>query len=158
MVELNAEIIPYVTIGNIIVGYNIVNYTNQIRENYNLISETFTLPDSTKRVVYKLENAIKITTLSNGRITAVGCNENYQGFYKSNKGKIFPGLSMVDLVKYTCRQRIFNGSLIIDNEFGLALTLPTPYDEIADSIKDIPHHLVFNEIYDADFSSWSPKI
>lgn len=39
--------------------------------------------------------------------------------------------------KLTKRQRIFNGIIILTEDFGLCYVLPAPYDEIADSIENI---------------------
>jgi len=67
-------------------------------------------------------------------------------------------MAFAQIKKLTARQRIFNGSLIIDEDFGFSYVLPSPYDEIADSIEDIPPDLKLNEIYISDFSSWiSPR-
>lgn len=63
-------------------------------------------------------------------------------------------MAFSQIKKLTARQRIFNGSLIIDEDFGFSYVLPSPYDEIADSIEDIPLDLQLDEIYISDFSSW----
>ncbi|CBJ40818.1 hypothethical protein (plasmid) [Ralstonia solanacearum CMR15] len=57
----------------------------------------------------------------------------------------------------TERQRIFNGCLVINDDFGFSFVLPHPYDEIADSVGDIPLDLIFDEIYVSDFSAWNPS-
>ncbi|BDR55763.1 hypothetical protein [Xylocopilactobacillus apis] len=154
MIDLRADIIPYNSIGNIIIGNNISDYIEEMYAKYNVVSESFTLLDGTERIVFSLNDIIKITTLSSETIVAISCNEQYHGFYKN---KLSTGLSMIEIVKLTSRQRIFYGHLIIDDEFGLAFILPTPYDEIADSIKDIPCNLTLNEIYVSDFSVWNLK-
>lgn len=59
--------------------------------------------------------------------------------------------------KLTERQRIFNGVIILNEDFGFCYVLPTPYDEIADSIENIPPTLTLDEIYISDFSSWLHK-
>jgi len=63
-------------------------------------------------------------------------------------------MAFSQIKKLTARQRIFNGSLIIDEDFGFSYVLPPPYDEIADSIEAIPLDLQLDEIYISDFSSW----
>ena len=64
---------------------------------------------------------------------------------------------MSEIFKFTKKQRIFNGSIIIDDDFGVSFVLPFPYDEIADTINDIPPDLVINEVYLSDYSSWNPN-
>ncbi|HGB5613260.1 TPA: hypothetical protein ACIVSE_004570, partial [Salmonella enterica subsp. enterica serovar Javiana] len=61
-----------------------------------------------------------------------------------------------EIKKLTYRQRIFNGSIIIDEDFGFLFILPSPFDEIADSIDSIPSDLKLNEIYIGDYSFWDP--
>ncbi|WP_345830346.1 hypothetical protein AAGR22_03660 [Erwinia sp. HDF1-3R] len=61
---------------------------------------------------------------------------------------------MKEVIASNEKQRIFNGSVIIDDDFGFSLILPSPYDEIGDSIENIPSDLIFKEIYVSDFSSW----
>ncbi|BFT81930.1 hypothetical protein [Enterobacter pseudoroggenkampii] len=57
----------------------------------------------------------------------------------------------------TNKQRIFNGFIIINDDFGFSFELPALYDEIADSIAHVPLDLAFNEIRVADYSDWNPQ-
>ncbi len=59
-----------------------------------------------------------------------------------------------EIAELSKRQRIFNGSLILEEDFGISYVIPSPFDEIADSIQDIPANLRLDEIYISDFSSW----
>jgi hypothetical protein len=63
-------------------------------------------------------------------------------------------MSFGQIKKFTKRQRTFNGSIILDDDFGFSYVLPAPYDEIADSIENTPLDLILSEIYISDFSSW----
>ena len=61
---------------------------------------------------------------------------------------------MRKLISITDKILIKNGSLVIDQDYGMIITLPSPYDEIADNLKDIPLNLILNEIYVGNFDSW----
>ena len=61
---------------------------------------------------------------------------------------------MRKLISITDKILIKNGSLVIDQDYGMIITLPSPYDEIADYLKDIPLNLILNEIYVGNFDSW----
>ena len=63
---------------------------------------------------------------------------------------------MGKLINLTNKQWIKFGALVIDQDYGMIITLPSPYDEIADYLKDIPLNLILNEIYVGNFDSWLP--
>ena len=112
--------------------------------------KNYNLPDDETRVAYVVNDTITIVTLSDGAIFSIGCNVHYQGLYR---GVLSTGMSFGQVKKLTKRQRIFNGSIILDDDFGFSYALPAPYDEIADSTENIPLDLILNEIYISDSSS-----
>jgi hypothetical protein len=151
MIDFTADIKPKHSIANIILGGNISSYIDELYRTYSIKVKNYNLPDGETRVAYVVNNTITIATLSDGTIFSIGCNVHYQGLYR---GVLSTGMSFGQIKKLTKRQRVFNGSVIIDDDFGFSYVLPAPYDEIADSIKDIPMDLILNEIYISDFSSW----
>jgi hypothetical protein len=52
---------------------------------------------------------------------------------------------------------LINGALIVDGDYGLAFSLPSPYDEIADRLHHIPGDLQLFEIVVSDHSAWAPQ-
>lgn len=64
------------------------------------------------------------------------------------------GMKIIDIIKLTTSQKIYNGSIIINDDFGVSFILPPPYDEIADAINYIPAGVIINEIFISDFSFW----
>lgn len=54
---------------------------------------------------------------------------------------------MGELLNLTKKQLIFWGELILDDDYGMAIALPSPWDELDDYFKDIPSDLTLNEIY-----------
>lgn len=54
--------------------------------------------------------------------------------------------------------RILHGALIVDNDYGLSFPLPSPHDELADHLHQIPPELTLNEIYVYDHSPLVPNV
>ncbi len=151
MDNFNAEIIPGKSVGNFLIGDNINNYLS-IYSNYEVKSSEYILPNNEKRLAYFIDSTLEITTLSSGEIVAIGCNEKYKG---KCKGIFYPGQKLVEIIASSTRQRIFNGCIVIDNDFGFVFELPAPYDEIGDSIQSLPSELKLEFIRVADFSTWN---
>ena len=151
MIDFKADIIPFKSIGNVVIGTCISRYLNDIYDNHSMSYKDYPLPNGDNRGLYELDDTLMICILDNGYIISVGCNQNYKGQYNN---QLWPGQTMEQVKQRTSTQKIVNGSLIINNQTGLILPLPSPYDELADTLKDIPDELVLNEIYVADYSSW----
>ncbi|AYG99819.1 hypothetical protein F6Q07_22935 [Pectobacterium parmentieri] len=157
MVDFNAEIISFNSMGNVFLHDNISQYVGDMYSNFKVDVKEYLIPFpfNEVNVAYVLDNGVlRISTTQEGVVIGVGCNENYKGRYK---GKLYPGMAMEELLDLTKSRRILNGTLIVDEDYGLSFTLPSPYDEIADYIEHIPLDLKLNEIYVSDNSFWAPK-
>lgn len=154
MIDFSSDIVSGKSIGNIYIGDNISVYTSDLHANHEVKYKEYILPNDGKRIIYSIDNTIQVITLENGYITALSCNVNYKGKYKN----IFhSGQTMGDIKNKVSKVRIFNGSLILNEDFGFSYDLDSPYDEIADSIDMIPDDTVLKTIRVADFTSWCPK-
>lgn len=154
MIDINANIISNKSIGNIVLGGNVKDYLDDMYLNHAVRSFDYFLPDDAKRMAYVIDETITIATLSNGLIKSVGCNEKYKGYYMNS---LHTGIMMSDIIKLTDNQRIFNGCIIVNDDFGFSIDLPAPYDEIADDIDHIPLELILKEMRVADYHSWKPQ-
>ncbi|KHN55399.1 hypothetical protein [Pectobacterium fontis] len=157
MIDVSANIISYISLGNIEIGRSVDFYYSEIYGNFDVSVKEYMIPfpSNEKMYGYSLnDDILMFSTTNDGVIVSVGCNENYKGKYKD---KLYPGITMKELLDLTKSQRILNGTLIIDEDYGLSFTLPSPYDEIADYIEHIPLDLKLNEIYVSDNSFWAPK-
>lgn len=154
MIDINADIISNKSIGNVVLGENVDRYLNDMYSNHTVRFFDYFLPDDEKRMAYVVDEIITIATLSNGLIISVGCNEKYKGRYMNS---LCTGMRMSDVINLTNEQRIFNGCIIVNDDFGFSIELPTPYDEIADDIEHVPLDLVLKEMRVADYYSWKPK-
>ena len=154
MVNFNSEIISGQSIGDIFIGDNIDGYLSEMYSNHKINTRKYGVPKEKNRIVYIIDNTIKVITDDFGKIISLGCNEGYKGHYKSI---LYAGQEMKNIKEKTLRQRIFNGSIIINDDFGFSFVIPPPYDELADSIEDMPGDLLLKEIYVGDFSLWNPQ-
>lgn len=154
MIDIAAEIVSYKSIAGLQVGENLSVYFNEMYISHVVEDTPYALPGGKRMLGYFVDEIISITAEMNGVIVSIGCNERYRGKHKSG---VYAGIKMQEILQLTNKQRILNGSLVVDGDYGLLLTLPSPYDEIADYLKDIPLDLEFNEIYVTDYSFWAPK-
>lgn len=153
MIDFCANIVSGVSIGGIKLGENISHYLAEMYSFHRVSSMEYKLPDGSSRFSYTLDGVVTVTTLSDGGIFSVGCNSQYKGRYNAC---LYPGQTMSEVLKLTERQRIFNGNLIVNEDFGFLFVLPPPYDEFADGVGNIPIGLVLDEVYVSDFSAWNP--
>ena len=154
MIDIYADIISNNSIGNITLGENVEIYLNDMYSNHSVRFFEYLLPDDEKRMAYVIDETITIATLPNGLIISIGCNEKYKGYYMIS---LHTGIKMSDVIKLTDNQRIFNGCIIVNDDFGFSIDLPAPYDEIADDIDHIPLDFILKEMRVADYYSWKPK-
>lgn len=153
MIDFSAEIKSFHSLGNVLLNTNISVYLAEMYADYCVECKEYLLPDASKRFAYVLDDTLTISTESDGNIFSIGCNKNYKGLYRN---LLYAGQEFGDVRKFTSRQRIFNGSIIIDEDFGFSFILPPPFDEIADSIDNIPSGLKLDEIYIGNYSFWDP--
>ncbi|MBH3280296.1 hypothetical protein I5N59_05925 [Serratia marcescens] len=151
MIDFNARIVSGVSIGNVVMNENISLYINEMHSGFSVKIKNYFLPDGSERKSYAVDNTLTVITDKDGVILSLGCNAHYQGGYD---GIIFPGMKIIDIIKLTTSQKIYNGSIIINDDFGISFILPPPYDEIADAVNYIPAGVIINEIFVSDFSFW----
>ena len=151
MIDLNADILSFQAAANIFIQDNILDYIDEMYAYFH-VTENEYIHFNEKSYGYILDDgSISVFTDADGVIKSVICHKGYEGRYNNT---IYVGITMEELKQMTQKQRILNGALIINDDFGLSLSLPAPYDEIADTLKDIPINLPFNEIVVANHLFW----
>ena len=151
MIDFSADIISYKSLGNIEIGRNVNFYIDELYKKFDVDVKRYKVPSYSEiQYGYYLNNStIVFSTDIYGRIVAVGCNENYKGKYKK---KLYTGITMRKLISITDKFLIKNGSLIVNEDFGMSITLPPPFDQRVESFKDIPLDLPLNEICVGNFA------
>ncbi|WP_439893720.1 hypothetical protein ACS7SF_19085 (plasmid) [Ralstonia sp. 25C] len=152
MIDFDADIVSGVSIGGIRLGESISSYLTEMHSFHRTSMAEYKLPDGSSRFAYTVDEVLTVATLSDGGIFSVGCNSRYRGRYNAS---LRPGQTMAEVLKLTQRQRIFNGNIIVNEDFGFSFMLPAPYDEVADCIGDVPAGLVLEDVYVSDFSTWN---
>ena len=138
MIDINADIISYKSLGNIEIGHDVEFYADELYENFDVEERTWEKPCSSNEVGYELKyiyslnnGTITISTNSNGRIEDLWCNQNYKGKYRNKyKNELYAGITMGELLNLTKKQLIFWGELILDDDYGMAIALPDPRQNI----------------------------
>jgi len=154
MLDFSKEIIPYKSAGNVSLGDNINNYLSDIYKNHNVKISEYIIPDNEKRASYFIDETLRITTLCDGEVISIGCNNRYKG---KCMGLFYSGQTLAQIIQNSTRQRVFHGCVIIDNNFGFSFELPAPYDEIGDSIEHLPLDLELTMLRVVDLSSWDSR-
>ena len=150
-INFEADIISNQAIGNIMLNDNINNYIQAFYDQgLTFTSEKFFTNKSF--VEYVINNGIiKVTTNEDGLILAINCNHEYKGIYNKSIG---PGINMKTLLLLTDHQKIINECIIVNNDYGLYFIIPSPYDQIADNISQIPLDLRLNYIQVENIEWW----
>ena len=86
MINFNAQIISYKSLGNIEIGRNVKFYIDELYKKFDVEVKRYKVPSYSEiKYGYSLDNdTIKFSTSIDGRIVGIGCNENYKGKYKKN--------------------------------------------------------------------------
>jgi len=153
IIDFYADIVSGRSVGGVVLMDDIADYLGEMYANHQVVSKSYRLPDGQERLAYSLDDTLTVVALPSGSIFSIGCNGKYRG--RCNE-RFYPGQTMGDVARVTARQRIFNGCLVVDDDFGFSFMLPSPYDEVADSVGDLPLDLVLEELYVSDFSAWNP--
>jgi len=157
MIDFNADIISFTSLANIRLGHSVDMYLEEMLTRFTV--ETKKYPSSSPlggdmHGYFLDDNTISIFTDANDIIVSVVCNQNYHGRYQN---KLYAGITMERLTLLSKSILLINGALIVDGDYGLAFSLPSPYDEIADSLQHIPGDLQLVEVVVSDHSSWAPQ-
>ena len=114
MIEFNADIVSGQSIGNIYLNSNISEYIGEMYNRFSVCTDEYNLPDGDRRIAYILNQCVTIVTIVDGNIFSIGCNTAHTGKYKN---VLYAGQNIGEIINIARLQRIFNGSLIIDNDF-----------------------------------------
>ncbi len=149
MIDYKKEIVPFESIGGILLSENINNYITDLYKHCEVVVKEFN-NGGVNFFTYSIDDCIVISTLEDGEIISIIANENYKGSYLN----FHTGMTVKEIKKYADELNVMNGCLIINKNYGFAFLLPTPYNEIADYPKHLPDNLVLKEIFLFDFTWW----
>jgi hypothetical protein len=150
--NINLEIVSGKSVAGIEIGENISKYLEDIYDGkYNVESIRYNNPNGVFHSYNINMDLITINTLESGEIISITCNQEYSGKYRN---QLHTGMSVENIIKNSNKQLILHGCLIVNNDFGFYFILPSPYDEIADNITQLPKDLVLNYIHVENIEWW----
>jgi hypothetical protein len=151
-IDYKADIISGKSLANIQIGKNIEEYLQYIHT-YRIKFEIKKYNENKKNEIhsYLINENILVNTFPNGKILNISALNYYEGTL--NK-KIKSGMTVKQIKNNSENQRINNGCLFINNDYGFCYCLPSPYNEITDNIKNLPNNLVLNEIVVDNLEWW----
>jgi hypothetical protein len=150
--NINAEIVSGRSLGDIEIGKPVDEYLAAIyQENRKVELNVYDNP-GIKLYSYRIDDGlITINTNENGVILNLSCKRPYTGKYK---GKLFPGMTVDEIVAATQKQLLIHGFLVVDADYGFCFNLPHPYDDDLDYISQLPNDLVLEEVCVKDKEWW----
>lgn len=142
MINYSADIIPGKSIADICIEDNLSDVLSRV---YLKTKQLSINKFSKEYTQYIVDNGIISFVINNhaSRIINISCKKPYNGKYNH----IFePGLTVKEIIKYSTKQMLLHGFLIIDGIYGLGYNL-TNYYEDCDYIDQLPKNLILEELY-----------
>ncbi len=97
------------------------------------------------RNAVKVDNAISVYhDPANGRIESLACNNKFRGNFQ---GKLWPGMTVGDVLKNTETQIAWCGFVQVDDIKGVGLSLPDEFDDFERLTDFLSLDFVFNELW-----------
>ncbi|WP_281323356.1 hypothetical protein [Flavobacterium aestivum] len=152
MIDYKAKVISGKSLIGIEIGSNINNYLTELySKNVSVAIKIYNENKKNELHNYIINGNVKINTLNDGSILNITCMNSLETKFNDD---LYSGITVVELKKKTEKQSILHGSLFLNGDYGICYVLPSPYDEIGDTINHLPDSLVLNEVCIGDFSWW----
>ena len=82
----------------------------------------------------------------NYEISLISCGINFDGSYKTSKGRIKAGMTVADILQNTTEQVAWGGFVMVDRIFGIGFPLPEEFDDFSKLTDFLDYDFVFNEL------------
>jgi hypothetical protein len=134
--DINTQIIPKKSLGGIALGEQIDNVISRLSTSYKIIRN----PSCT--VIN--EGLITAYHDTGGKISSLSCNSIFKGGYLD---KLWPGMSVLDVIKNTDAQTAWSGYVKVNNVEGIGLLLPEDRDDFENLTDALDMAHVFEELW-----------
>lgn len=74
------------------------------------------------------------------------CGINFDGSYKTSKGRIKAGMTVADILQNTTEQVAWGGFVVVDRIHGIGFPLPEEFDDFSKLTDFLDYDFVFNEL------------
>lgn len=138
---LDDVITPNVGVGGIYLGEN--------------VNDIFSKLDKLGyEISYVCDNCIKIQESfldiyfdpASCEISLISCGVNFNGYYKTSKGRIWGGMSVADILQNTTEQVAWGGFVAVDRICGIGFPLPQDFDDFSELTDFLDYDFVFKEL------------
>lgn len=133
--ELTTSIVPRKSLGGISIGEQIADVIARLSSDCN---------------IEKKENSTIIGGLitayhdESGLISSLSCNSNFKGNYLN---KLWPGMTVADVMKHTSTQIAWSGFVQVDRIEGIGLSLADDHDDFERLTDEFDSSYVFEELW-----------
>ncbi|VWC99542.1 hypothetical protein BLA39750_02461 [Burkholderia lata] len=134
---LNNIIVPSKSLGGILLGEKVQDVIDRLSETH--------VAERTGQNVVSIDEVITIYhDPENGRIESLACNSNFAGRYLD---KLWPGMTVGDVLKNTETQIAWCGFVQVDGVKGVGLSLPDELDDFERLTDFLSLDFVFDELW-----------
>lgn len=134
--NITTSIVPGKSLGGISIGDQIDDITHRFSNDYVI--------EKTKNRTTISDGLITAYHDDSGIITSLSCNAAFKGCYLK---KVWPGITVADIMKNTSRQTSWSGFVQVDRIEGLGLALPDELDDFERLTDDLDDSYVFEELW-----------
>ena len=135
---LNNSIVPGKSIGGIHLGENIIDVMYKLEDDH-LFEQT-----NHNTIVVDAGTVTIFHDAETGVITAISCNQNFKGNFMN---KLWPGMSVKDVLENSRHQIAWCGFVEIDKFRGIGLSLPAKYDDFERITDFLTPDFIFEELW-----------
>ena len=138
MLDYKAKTVSGKSLAGIEIDSNINNYLNELYlKDISVVIKIYNESKKNEIHHYIINSNVKINTLGDGTILNITCINSLEAKFNND---LYSGISIKELKKKTEKQSILHGSLFLNGDYGICYVLPSPYDEIRDSINHLPEN------------------
>lgn len=134
--DINTSIVPKKSLGGISIG-------EQIDDVIARLSNTYVFDKTINRTSIN-DGLITAYDDDAGLISSLSCNSQFKGNYQN---KIWPGMTVADVIKTTSRQVAWSGFVQVNRIVGIGLSLPNELDDFEQLTDDFEDSYVFEELW-----------
>ena len=134
--KLSASIVPKKSIGGISIGEQIADIVIRLTPDYAI--------EKTKNSTIINGGLITAYHDESGRISSLSCNSKFKGNYLN---KLWPGMTVADVLKHTTVQIAWSGFVQVDRLDGIGLSLADDQDDFERLTDEFDSSYVFEELW-----------
>lgn len=134
--HISTKIIPLRSLGGISLGEQTEDVISRLEEGY-MITRGLNCTSIN-------EGLISIYHDEAGIISSLSCNSSFHGSFSN---KLWPGMTVLDVIRNTRTQVAWAGYVMVDNLEGIGLSLPEERDDFENILDEFDVDYIFEELW-----------